>query len=230
MVAAVGRLIAGGVTDHQQELLATITGEARSVDAGLGLYDPARRAPRTWPARAKTTLAGEVGRPIVSTLDDLAEAHRDDQFMLVNWQGSREILLADAQWLPSPFARNFRPNSADDEEEGSGLILAETFRIWWANRQEICVPGPSMLSAPTRRLRPPPTRPSPPGNARMWRRTAASFDLQAAQISGSVAERSATESWSSMSCRGFYSTKRPLRPSACASTAPRTLWPASLAN
>jgi hypothetical protein len=179
------RMVASGVSERHRELLATLTGQAQVVGPGLGLYEPARRAPLRPVIRASRPFAGESARRIVSALDDLAEAHRDTRLTLTTWQGSREVLLADATRLPTPFLRSQRP-LGDEDEEASGLVLAEVFRSWWADRPSELRSGPldalhAYAAAGTATN--PPRQP--------WEQTRAErnawwANLQAAQVGGSV--------------------------------------------
>jgi hypothetical protein len=130
---AAARMVAAGVSERHGELLATLTGQGQVVDPGLGLYEPARRARLRPVGRANRSFGGEPARRTVAALDDLVERHRDTQLRLTTWQGSREVLLADATWLPSPFFGGYRP-PGDEDEDASGLVLPEVFRFWWADR------------------------------------------------------------------------------------------------
>ncbi len=122
----------------QHDVLATIVGggESDGADPTLGLYEPGQLTPPLVPA------AGLKGRlftdraafRIAEALDDLGETHRNTPFELVNWQGSTEVLLADARWLPSPFHRAL----ATPEDEGWGMVLPDVFRVWWDGRPEDC--------------------------------------------------------------------------------------------
>ncbi len=97
------------------------------VGPGLGLYDPARRTPTRRPQRTGHRPSPVAGR-IVSELDDLAEEYRDTSLTVTTWQGTQDVLLADADhWLPHPF------HSHADEGSG-GMILPEVFRTWWEQR------------------------------------------------------------------------------------------------
>ena len=131
------RFVDDGATDHQQGLVAKLLDPATAPgadDPGLGLFDPSRRTLRHRPDRPRrdAPFSNDVARRIVGALDDLAEAHRDTPFLLTTWQGSREVLLADARFLPSPFGG---PRVAAPEEEGAGgMVLSEVFRPWWESR------------------------------------------------------------------------------------------------
>ena len=136
-----GQFVAAGATEQQQELLAKVIGSATDGDqpptAALSyradLQTP-RREPRT-PAR-RLFATDPAGR-IVSALDDLAHAHRDQVVTVINWQGSSDMLLADVRFLPSPFqVRALGPQ--DVEEQGRGLILPDVFRTWWDERPADC--------------------------------------------------------------------------------------------
>jgi hypothetical protein len=142
-VATAARAFAAdGATPRQRELLGALVGDVAvsgSDEPGLGLFDPARRTPAVAPPRPKrgARFGSDAARRIVGELDDLAEAHRDVQLSVLDWRGTREVLLADAQWLPSPFAPG--PAGHDgDEQEGRGLVLPEVFRGWWAERPARC--------------------------------------------------------------------------------------------
>ena len=136
---AVARRLAGSpsLSARQSELLGDITGTpspaaVHADDPGLGLYRPDGRAaihPPTAPRRR--SFVSETAARIISAVDDLAETHRDTPLLIATWQGSRETLLSDAPWLPSPF---HRLPGVDAEQEGAGLILADVFRPWWDGR------------------------------------------------------------------------------------------------
>ncbi|MEA2972923.1 MAG: hypothetical protein QOG82_1381 [Actinomycetota bacterium] len=126
----------------QAKVLAVLTGgpvvdaHDHADDPGLGLYDAARRAPIPTPSappRRRSSASSDLAARIVGALDDLAEAHRDTPLTLASWQGSREVLLADARWLPSPFNRYASALDAG-AEQGAGLLLPDVFRPWWENR------------------------------------------------------------------------------------------------
>ena len=128
----------GRLTERRRELLGNLLGDvapsAPDDDPGLGLFDPARRATVPAPQRRRGVRFGsDAALRIVAALDDLAEKHRDTTLNVTSWQGTREVLLTDAQFLPSPF----RPTGATDDE-GHGLILPEVFRTWWTDRPAHC--------------------------------------------------------------------------------------------
>lgn len=140
-MAAATRFVAAAaasLSSRQAELLADVTG-ARSAaatyshDPGLGLYQPAARAPvpaPRSPGRARP-FGSDTALRIVDALDDVAEAYRDTQLTVATWQGTQEVLLADVRWLPSPFTHAVRP---DNGEAGAGMVLADVFRPWWETR------------------------------------------------------------------------------------------------
>jgi hypothetical protein len=137
-----------GASDRQRELIGLDTGADPGAsaegdrpeppisadDPGLGLYDPARRAAIPAPrAHDPATIRGsEAVLQLVSELDDLAHEYRNTPVTVANWQGSRDQLLADVRWFPSPFARQVVENA--DDEGGQGLVLADAFRPWWNER------------------------------------------------------------------------------------------------
>ncbi|MEA2825904.1 MAG: hypothetical protein QOG43_343 [Actinomycetota bacterium] len=128
---------AGSPSPRQAELLAEVIGDplagpSYAADPGLGLYDPARRAPVPPPSAPsrRRSFGSTTALRLVGALDDVAEAHRDTPFTLGSWQGSQEVLLADARWLPSPFHRRF----VEPEGEGAGMVLPDLFRDWWDTR------------------------------------------------------------------------------------------------
>lgn len=99
------------------------------VDAGLGLYDPERLTP-TRPPRAAAHQPSPVAGRIVSVLDDLAEQYRDTSLTVTSWQGTEDVLLADADHrLPHPF-RSYGGGGS------GGMVLSEVFRGWWSARPE----------------------------------------------------------------------------------------------
>lgn len=135
VTALARRFAEQAVTQTQEELLGVVIGDTASPgsdDPGLGLYEPARRAPAAMPRRAAKgrRFTSDHALRLVSAVDDLAEQHRDTPCILQNWQGSTEVLLADVRWFPSPYG----PARAAGEGEGSGLILGDVFRGWWAER------------------------------------------------------------------------------------------------
>ena len=98
----------GRLTERRRELLGDLLGDvapsAVDVDPGLGLFDPARRTMVPAPQRRRGARFGsDAALRIVGALDDLAEKHRDTTLIVATWQGTREVLLADARLLPSPF-------------------------------------------------------------------------------------------------------------------------------
>ena len=138
-VATARRFALDAPTERQQELLdevVGISGVAGSDDLGLGLFDPSRRAPVRPPKAIAVRMVTDVTRGILSGLDDLVHEHRDTTFTVMTWQGSADVLLADARFLPSPFA--LAPQYGPAEQEGQGLILPELFRGWWADRPSAC--------------------------------------------------------------------------------------------
>jgi len=122
----------------QQEVLSAVLAddESDSVDPTLGLY----RADELTPPRTPkaSNMARRYTEPcsflIAEALDDLAETHRNTAFEMLNWQGSTEVLLGDAQWLPSPF----QPTPLTGEHSGWGMVLPEVFRAWWDDRPSEC--------------------------------------------------------------------------------------------
>ena len=134
VVALASELGEGSATQHQLELLAKVTAAeaASEVDGpGLGLFDASRRTPSVRPPRPDRDrpFSSDVARRIVGALDDLAEANRDTPFLLTTWQGSREVLLADARFLPGPFGGP--AGVVLDDEGAGGMVLSEVFRPWW---------------------------------------------------------------------------------------------------
>ena len=137
VVALASELGEGSATQHQLELLAKVTAAeaASEVDGpGLGLFDASRRTPSVRPPRPDRDrpFSSDVARRIVGALDDLAEANRDTPFLLTTWQGSREVLLADARFLPGPFGGP--AGVVLDDEGAGGMVLSEVFRPWWERR------------------------------------------------------------------------------------------------
>lgn len=131
----------------QREALEAVAraSEEESLDATLGLYHPADLTPPTPPRPAPPgrRFADDAAFRIADALDDLAEAHRNTPFTLVGWQGSTEVLLADARWLPSPF----HPNPPAAETDGWGMVLAEVFNGWWTERPAACRGASEALDA-----------------------------------------------------------------------------------
>lgn len=138
-VVATARAFAadGALTDGRRERLADLLDDltpAAVDEPGLGLFEAARRTPVPPPRRRRGARFGsDAARRIAHALDDLAETHRDTTLVVTSWQGTREVLLADARFLPSPFGPE---GTAGDE--GHGLILSEVFRPWWADRPADC--------------------------------------------------------------------------------------------
>lgn len=139
VVAAARAFADSGLTDRQHELLGALSGVSGSDatdDPGLGLFDPSRRAAVPRPRQQRGARFGsDAALRIVEALDDLADAHRNTTLTVASWQGTREVLLADATFLPSPFG--WGPIASEDGE-GHGLILADVFRTWWADRPDDC--------------------------------------------------------------------------------------------
>ncbi len=108
---------------------------AAAQDPGLGLYRPERRAPVPSPsARPVDDLRGpDAVLHCISALDDLAHEHRDDRVVVGDWRGTREMLLGDVGWYPSPFGQAIR-HAAPDDGPGRGLVLADVFVPWWQSR------------------------------------------------------------------------------------------------
>ncbi len=127
-----------GPTPTQREMLDVILGggESDADDPTLGLYEPAELTPGVVPEPAPKgrRFGDDTAFHIAEALDDLAAAHRDTPFELVSWQGSTEVLLADARWLPRAFGRP--PATADDA--GRGMVLPHVFRTWWEERPAGC--------------------------------------------------------------------------------------------
>ena len=126
------------LSDRQAELLGDVLGKpsaagAYADDPGLGLLKPVRRTPVTQPVapKGRRSFVSDAACRTVGALDDLTESHRDTTLVLTTWQGASEVLLADAQWLPSPFAQ-WMPVQA--ESEAPGLILPDVYRPWWQGR------------------------------------------------------------------------------------------------
>ena len=184
---AAARMVAAGVSERQEELLASVTGTAAAVDAGLGLYSPARRAPIQPVRRANRRFADDTAWRIVSALDDIAESHRDTQLTVTTWQGSRELLLADAHsWLPSPFVQLRRPPGAEDDE-ATGLILADVFHGWWADRPADLRSGPfDALRAYALSATATTNRPRQPWERTMAERNAWWAELLVGQVGGAA--------------------------------------------
>lgn len=122
----------------QRELLSAILGdeESEAADPTLGLYEVDELTPARAPKASKKgrRYTDPVSFRIAEELDDLAERHRNTTCEMVNWQGSTEVLLGDARWLPSPFHR--APQAS--EGGGRGMVLAEIFRTWWDDRPSDC--------------------------------------------------------------------------------------------
>jgi len=81
--------------------------ESEAADPTLGLYEVDELTPARAPKASKKgrRYTDPVSFRIAEELDDLAERHRNTTCEMVNWQGSTEVLLGDARWLPSPFHR-----------------------------------------------------------------------------------------------------------------------------
>src|SRR5690606_2774141 len=112
----------------QGDVLAAILdgGPADPDDRTLGLYEAEQLSSPPAP-RARTAgrrFTDDSSFRIAEALDDLAETHRNTPLEFVSWQGSTEMLLADAYRLPSPF----RPPPPASEAGGWGMVLPEVFR------------------------------------------------------------------------------------------------------
>ncbi len=129
--------LADGVSATQRDVLTWVVGgdESSADDPTLGLFESDEMtAPHTPQAGARGRRFSDASAfKIADALDDLVESHRNTAFELVNWQGSTEVLLADARWLPSPFQA--LPQS---EDGGWGMVLREVFRTWWEDRPAEC--------------------------------------------------------------------------------------------
>ncbi len=131
--ATAGRLAAS--TDHRQRAAAAEL--RRALDGGDRAGDPravlARTAPRTpRPPRRRGGFGGGPAREILHALDEIAEKHRNTPVLVSSWQGGREMLFGDLQWLPGPFAPV--PPGRDGEDHRGGMLLGEIFRGWWDTR------------------------------------------------------------------------------------------------
>ena len=104
------------------------------VDARAVLLDPAKRTPARQPQLTRTgTLGSSHAIALINVFDKVTEEHNDDQVTLANWQGSRELLLADVRWFPSPFIdRPMRPDL--DDENAVGLVLSDVFHAAFESR------------------------------------------------------------------------------------------------
>ena len=132
-----GASFAETANEHQGKLLEKVLGGTPAVERqgpGLGMYDPARRTASVRPEAPvrDAPFSSDVARRIVGELDDLAESSRDTPLVLTTWQGTREVLLADARWLPSPFG--YRPGVPLEDDAAGGMVLPHVFRAWWEDR------------------------------------------------------------------------------------------------
>lgn len=138
VIAAAETFGRDGPSATQRDVLSVIVGDEDSdaADPTLGLYTPEEltspRAPKASKNSRRYTEAASFR--IAEALDDLAETHRNTAFEMVNWQGSTEVLLGDARWLPSPFQG--APQASDGG--GWGMVLPEIFRTWWDDRPTDC--------------------------------------------------------------------------------------------
>jgi hypothetical protein len=107
------------------------------------LVDEQRRTPSREPraVRPPGSFSDDTARRIVDAIDDIAETQKNTPVLITSWQGSTEILFGDLHRFPSPFAQQPGPRT-DDSEEGRGLLLADVFRSWWADRPKDLVANP----------------------------------------------------------------------------------------
>jgi hypothetical protein len=80
---------------------------------------------------------GDPAARALVALGDLAHDNRDVPVTISGWQGSREMLLGDVKFFPSPFGSPWL--AADDPAQGTGplvspMVLGEVFRGWWEAR------------------------------------------------------------------------------------------------
>lgn len=122
---------ASQLTARQAELLAPLIGappdaSAHADDPGLGLYDPARRAPIPKPADPRrSSFVSPTAIEITGAFDRLAEQIRDIPVDINTWQGTERVLLADVTHLPSPFTQS-----------GAEMVLSELFLRVWDERKD----------------------------------------------------------------------------------------------
>lgn len=128
---AATRFTTSPLTARQAELLAPLVGappdaSAFADDAGLGLYDPSRRAPIPKPADpVRSTFVSPTAVEIAGAFDRLAEQIRDMPVDINTWQGTERVLLADVTHLPSPFTHT-----------GAEMVLSELFLRVWDERKD----------------------------------------------------------------------------------------------
>jgi hypothetical protein len=136
-IASADRLDAGDKNQRLAagELRTMIGGKAVSAATPVPAVVDVRAAIRAGEARTAPAAPAAVSvskctprdLALVQELDALAVEHRNTEATVSSWQGSKDVLLGDLRWLPSPYgARHLQP--ADGDEDSSGLVLPEVFR------------------------------------------------------------------------------------------------------
>jgi len=131
IVATAAAFAADGPTPRQLETLSTVTVEWTQDwmnDPGLGLYDPARRAPISQvSAPERSPMTTDTSWRIIEALDDFVEMHRDTP---VVFEFGSSVLLGDLPRMDSA-GRFELPGSPLD-----GRDVAEVLDTWWAERPD----------------------------------------------------------------------------------------------
>jgi hypothetical protein len=100
-----------------------------SITDGLGLLNPAGRAPVVQPQTRAFALATPAALAALAALDRLVHEHREMPIRIKDYEGERDELLGNVGWrFPSPDCR--KPPA----EEAARLPLAEVWESWHAQR------------------------------------------------------------------------------------------------